>query len=195
VQPDSSRQIDSHEFTAFMRAYQDMVFTTAVRLTGNAAQAEDIAQEAFLRAYERFGELRSSPTAGGWLKTVATNLAINHLVRYRRRWRLFSEVFAGEVGEQELESATAAINDLFMQADAEQRRALIERALERLPDHPRAPLVVYHFEEMSYLDIAARLRITLAKVKTDILRGRMALAAQLARSGLEAPAAPSRVQP
>jgi RNA polymerase sigma-70 factor (ECF subfamily) len=68
-----------------MRAYQDMVFTTAARLLGNDAQAEDIAQEVFLRAYAHFGQLRTSPSRGGWLKTVTTNLALNHLQRYRRR--------------------------------------------------------------------------------------------------------------
>src|SRR5258708_40198194 len=73
-----------------MHAYQDMVFSTAARLTGNDAQAEDIAQEVFLKAYENFDQLRSSPAAGGWLKTVATRLTLNHLSRYRRRWRLFS---------------------------------------------------------------------------------------------------------
>ena len=68
-----------------MRAYQDMVFSTAVRLTGNAAQAEDISQDVFLKAYEHFDRLRSSPTAGGWLKTVATHLTLNHLTRHRKR--------------------------------------------------------------------------------------------------------------
>jgi len=75
-----------------MRAYQDMVFSTAARLAGNDGQAEDIAQEVFLRAYEHFAHLRTSPTAGGWLKTVTTNLTLNYLSRYRKRWRLFSEL-------------------------------------------------------------------------------------------------------
>ena len=48
-----------------MRAYQDMVFSTAARLAGNDTQAEDIAQEVFIRAYEHFSDLRSSVTAGG----------------------------------------------------------------------------------------------------------------------------------
>lgn len=181
-----------------MRAYQDMVFTTVVRLTANAAQAEDITQEVFLRAYERFGELRSTAAAGGWLKTVATHLALNHLTRYRKRWRLFSEVPGGagaRADEEQLESAAAAIDEHFAQASAEQRRALVERALERLPDHQRVPLVLYHFEEMSYLQIAARLRVSLAKVKTDILRGRIAMADLLRRSGLDAREAASGAQP
>ncbi len=48
-----------------MRNYQDMVYSTAVRLLGNDAQAEDISQEVFLKAYERYDDLGSSPTAGG----------------------------------------------------------------------------------------------------------------------------------
>ena len=64
------------DFTTFMRNYQDMVFSTAARLTGNDAQAEDISQEVFLKAYENYGHLSTSPTAGGWLKTVATNLSL-----------------------------------------------------------------------------------------------------------------------
>ena len=77
-----------------MRDYQDMVFSTAVRLVVNTAEAEDISQEVFLKAFERFGELRKSPTAGGWLKTVATNMSLNHLTRYRSRWTFFSEMFS-----------------------------------------------------------------------------------------------------
>ena len=73
-----------------MRAYQDMVFSTAVRLTGSPAQAEDISQEVFLKAYENFERLGEDASRGGWLKTVATNLSLNHLSRYRSRWSFFS---------------------------------------------------------------------------------------------------------
>jgi RNA polymerase sigma-70 factor, ECF subfamily len=170
-----------------MRAYQDMVFSTAVRLTGNAAQSEDIAQEVFLKAYEHFGELRASPTAGGWLKTVATRLTLNHLTRYRKRWRLFSEVFADETREEELDAALGSFDTVLQQVDGQERHALIERALQRLPDHQRVPLVLFHFEDMSYREIARHLGHSLAKIKTDILRGRLALAQSLAE-GSAAPA-------
>ena len=173
-----------------MRAYQDMVFSTAVRLTGSSAQAEDISQDVFLKAYENFGRLRESPTAGGWLKTVATNLTLNHLTRHRNRWRLFSEVFADDGREADLESATATFDGVLQEMDEAQRHALIEHALGQLPDHQRVPLVLFHFEEMSYQDIAARLGHSLAKIKTDILRGRLAMAKSLAQSGV----APSSAQ-
>jgi RNA polymerase sigma-70 factor (ECF subfamily) len=170
-----------------MRAYQDMVFSTAVRLTANPAQAEDISQEVFLRAYESFDNLRSSPKVGGWLKTVATNLTLNHLTRHRKRWRLFSEVFSDDSREEEVESAAAVFDTALTELEADERRQRVERALERLPDHQRVPLVLYHYEEMPYQDIADRLGISLAKVKTDILRGRVAMAGLLAPSGVGAP--------
>ncbi len=168
----------------FMRAYQDMVFSTAARMTGNDAQAEDIAQEVFTKAYENFAGLRANAGAGGWLKTVATNLTINHLTRHRRRWRLFSE-FAPAEGAPESPLLDPPMPDtLAADLDAERRRELIDDALRRLPDHQRLPLVLYHFEDLSYEEIAARLGISLAKVKTDIRRARAALAPILATCGL-----------
>ncbi|PTY08769.1 hypothetical protein DB347_04135 [Opitutaceae bacterium EW11] len=173
------------DFTTFMRNYQDMVYSTAVRLLGNETHAEDISQEVFLKAYERFDMLQSSPTAGGWLKTVATNLSLNHLQRYRKRWRFFSELVRTDDPDDpepepvEFASSEVANADL----DNQERRAWIERALAKLPDHQRVPLVLYHFEDLSYDEIAKRLGVSLAKVKTDILRARAALAQVLAQSG------------
>ena len=177
-----------------MRSYQDMVFSTAVRLTGSPAQAEDISQDVFLRAYQSFDNLRSSPKAGGWLKTVATNLTLNHLTRHRKRWRLFSEIFTDDSREEDLEpsaeAAAAVFDTVLTELEADERRARVERALERLPDHQRIPLVLYHYEEMPYQDIADRLGISLAKVKTDILRGRVAMAGLLTPGGADGPGAP-----
>ena len=171
------------DFTTFMRAYQDMVFSTAVRLTRNDAQAEDISQEVFIKAHEHFEQLRTSPTAGGWLKTVATNLSLNHLSRYRNRWRFFSEFRRDDAGADEPEIEFAAPDTFFSNVDADERRTLVERALDQLPEHQRVPLVLYHFEDLPYEDIAKKLGVTLAKVKTDILRARAALAKILQRSG------------
>jgi len=175
------------EFATFMHAYQDMVFSTAARLTGNDAQAEDIAQEAFLKAYESFSSLRLSPTAGGWLKTVTTNLTLNHLSRYRRRWRLFSEMRRDDEEESEVdfpEAAHPVADTIVADIEAGQRHELVEQALRALPEHQRVPLVLYHFEEMSYDQIAEQLRVSLPKVKTDIARGRAAMAKHLRKAGL-----------
>ena len=169
-----------------MHAYQDMVFSTAARLTGNDAQAEDISQEVFLKAYENFPSLRASPTAGGWLKTVATNLTLNHLSRYRRRWRLFSEMRRDDEEEPEIDFPVAGMpvaDTMVADIEAGQRHELVEGALRALPEHQRVPLVLYHFEEMSYEQIAEQLRVSLPKIKTDIQRGRAAMAKLLKKAG------------
>jgi len=168
-----------------MRAYQDMVFSTAARIAGNDMQAEDIAQEVFIRAFEHFSDLRTSVTAGGWLKTVTTNLTLNYLNRYRKRWRFFSELRPaaqdsdGDAPEMEWEIPDTILADL----SAEQRSAIVEAALKQLPDHQRLPLVLYHFEDLSYQEIAIKLNVSLTKIKTDIRRARVALLPLLQSGG------------
>src|SRR5258706_14123426 len=98
VQPPPPAGDRNAEFTRFMRKYQDMVYSTAARLSGNDAQAEDIAQEVFLRAHRRFDELKDNPRAAGGLKTVATNLTFTHLSRYRKRGVFFFQPQAQDGG-------------------------------------------------------------------------------------------------
>ena len=162
-----------------MRAYQDMVFSTAARLTGDRAQGEDIAQQVFLKAYENFDQIRQMPEAGKWLRTVARNLALNHLSRYQKRWRLFSALPRAAADEDAPELEFAAPENLLEGIEDAEHHALVEEALMRLPEQKRIPLVLYHMEAMSYQEIADRLSISLSKVKTDIMRARAALVASL----------------
>ena len=167
---------DTRAFEVFVRRYQNMVFGIAIRLLGDTSDAEDVAQTVFLRAFERFETLGDSPSAGGWLRTVTTNLCLSHLSRFRARWRLFSE------GRPDASGAGRSYEDLLVSpgsqvADLEraEEHARLEKGVRQLPSHQRVPLVLFHFEQRSYRDIAALLNISLAKVKTDIHRGREAL--------------------
>ncbi len=167
-----------------MRDYQDMVFSTAARLTGNPAHAEDIAQHVFLKAYENFDKLKGRPEAGGWLKTVARRTALNHLSRYRNRWRFFSEMRAEGAEDDAPDFDVAAPESLLAGLAAQENREYVEQLLRELPDKHRVPLVLYHFEELSYEDIGRQLGISMAKVKSDIFRARAALAKSLAQRGM-----------
>lgn len=172
---------DATQFETFLINYQDMVFSTAMRLLANQAEAEDVTQEVFLKAYERFDDLSQSKTAGGWLKTVTTNMCLNHLSRYRSRWSFFSELRSADHGESDAPEVDFADTKDFGEslADAD-RHAVVETALRDLPPAQRVPLVLFHLEGLSYEDIAAKLRVSLGKVKTDIFRGREALRQKLA---------------
>jgi RNA polymerase sigma-70 factor (ECF subfamily) len=177
----------------FMRDYQDMVFATARRLTSSDATAQDITQDVFLKAWEHFPALRERLGAGGWLKTVTLRLSLNHLTRYRRRWRFFSELLPAAAAsggsdqdgsEAEIEFACEGLDIVFSSLADAQRDQQVRAALARLPDSQRVPLVLFHFEDRSYQQIAEDLEISIAKVKTDILRGRLALAKQLQEPGM-----------
>jgi RNA polymerase sigma-70 factor, ECF subfamily len=170
---------DLTRFEALVLEYQDMVFAVAVRLLGNAAEAEDVSQTVFLKVFERFDEIAASPALAGWLKTVTTNACLNHLSRYRSRWRLFSELSRNhdnpgrtETAIEALASTAPSVEDDVVRAEGQAR---LEAALRALPDHQRVPLVLFHFEELSYQEIAELIGVSLAKVKTDIHRGRDSL--------------------
>ncbi len=163
-----------------MRRYQDMVYSTCMRLLANETEAQDIAQDVFVKAFERFDALRDSPTAGGWLKTVATNLCINHLTRYRRRRLSFSELSTAEQQEPEDHNIEFAAPDDVAETTARaDQYALVEQTLQKLPDAQRVPLVLFHLEGLSYEEIAAKLNVSVGKVKTDIFRARQALRRKL----------------
>ena len=166
---------DVSRFEAFVREHEDRVFATALRLLGSRSDAEDVAQTVFLRAFERFDAIGSDPAAGGWLRTVTTNLCLNHLTRFRKRWRLFSEMETddGRTPFAETIPARDVLGDEY---------AELEAALQALPDGQRVPLVLFHFEDRSYREIAALLGISLGKVKTDMHRGRKALKDRLERN-------------
>jgi RNA polymerase sigma-70 factor (ECF subfamily) len=151
-----------------------MVFATAVRLLGRPADAEDAAQTVFLRAYQRYDEVVTSPAAAGWLKTTTRNVCLNHLARYRSRWRLFSEL-AEEGRPSYAEGLAADVLPIVDRLERADLGAALEQAIHGLPDHQRVPLVLFHFEGASYQEIADTLGVSLAKVKTDIHRARETL--------------------
>jgi RNA polymerase sigma-70 factor (ECF subfamily) len=152
------------EFTKFMRTYQNMVFSTAARLSGNDAQAEDIAQEVFLRAHRTF----------------------THLSRYRKRWVFFSQLQSADETDEDPVLDFASDESVIEEVRADERHDYVEAALSELPEHQRVPLVLFHFEDLPYEDIAKRLGVSLPKVKTDIHRARAALAKVLERRGITA---------
>jgi RNA polymerase sigma-70 factor (ECF subfamily) len=162
------------KFEQFMRNYQDMVYSVAVRLLASDADAQDVAQTVFLKAYENFATLDGNPSAGGWLKTVTTNLCLNHLSRYRARWRFFSEM-KSEEDDRSYEDSVPANDRMDATIAESDYRVLLEQAIRKLPNAQRVPLVLYHFEDQSYEEIAKTLRVSLSKVKTDIHRARLAL--------------------
>jgi RNA polymerase sigma-70 factor (ECF subfamily) len=173
-----------HPFEEFVERYQNLVFSTAWRMLGNDAEAEDIAQEVFLKAYERFDQLRDNPSAGAWLKISTRNRCLNHVGRFRRRWQLFSQMTASSPGNEEVDFAASipAPDEREKEFMLDDYRSFLHRAMQRLSPAQRSALELFHYDDLSYTAIARKLGTSLAKVKRDIFRGREALRHKLALS-------------
>lgn len=152
------------EIESFVLEHQNMVYTTALRLLGRSTEAEDMAQEAFVKAFERREAFKPGDNPGGWMRAVVTNLCLTHLERHRKRWRLFCEfeTVDGRGIEDSLPEYTRVL-------ETDSRGAALEAALFKLPEAQRVPLVLFHFEDLSYEEIAQRLGVSLGRSRPTFI--------------------------
>jgi RNA polymerase sigma-70 factor (ECF subfamily) len=172
-----ARTGDSGAFTVLVERYQDELYTMALRLLGVPADAADVVQETFLRAYMRLPELRAL-SVRGWLYRVAINAARDVQRRAVRRPADPLEDGEGKVLElpsQEVGPEAAA--------EARERAAAIRSALLEIPVDYRVCVVLRDVNDLSYDEIAEALRVPLGTVKSRISRARTMLAGALRRSG------------
>jgi RNA polymerase sigma-70 factor, ECF subfamily len=162
-----------------VRKYRTMVFNLALRLTGDRAAAEDLAQESLLKAIKGWTNFRGESDPGTWLYRITVN-AWKNRVRdgAKSRWLRF---FApdGEVAAEPLDVASQEPGPEAAAVAAEKKKA-IERALEKLTPEERAVLVLRELDGRSYSEIAESLDVPLGTVKSRLARAREILADELA---------------
>jgi RNA polymerase sigma factor (sigma-70 family) len=141
----------------------------ATRLLGDAAEAEDVTQEAFLRLWRIAPGWNDAGSVGGWLHRTARNLCLDRL-RRRGRWSAIDDV------AEPADPQPGAVERLA----AQDRAAALSRAMAALPDRQRAAVTLRHFEGMSNPDIGAALGVSVEAVESLLSRGRKALARALA---------------
>lgn len=152
-----------------------MVYAIARRMTTNHQDADDLAQETFLAAYRAIGRCDERQSFSAYLSRIAINLSITHL-RRRRRWtRIWTQ------RRKEAQNATLGETSPGPQAKLEKRELMnrLEKAMEALPPHQKAVLVLKVYQEMSYQDISKTLKISLGTVMSRLHRARKRLRAEL----------------
>jgi RNA polymerase sigma-70 factor (ECF subfamily) len=161
------RNGDRQAFGELVQLHERTVFNVAYRMLGNVRDAEDAAQDTFLRAYRFFDRYDPGRPLGPWLRKMAANICLNRI----------------EAGRPASELDVAASPDPHPGPEAQvlmhDRERLIRAALLALPGRQRLVIELRHFQDLSYEEIAAEIRRPVSDVKSDLFRARRALAERL----------------
>jgi RNA polymerase sigma-70 factor (ECF subfamily) len=150
-------------FEEIVKRYQRRVYGIALRIVRRHEVADDVAQETFIRAHRALAGFDLERPFGPWISRIAANLAVNHVRSPQAREEPLPEGFG------EAAAAGPGPLDGVMEREA---RAVLERALERLPAEQRAVFVLRVMEDLSYREIAAALGISLGTVMSRLSRAR-----------------------
>ncbi len=175
---------DQSAFAQLVEIYQTPVYNLAYRMLGNAEDAEDAAQETFLRAYAQLKRFRSDQKFATWLLTIAAHHCIDRLRRRKRlTWlSLDDEVFSGTLASDAPEPEDAAVRRESQQE--------VERWLERLAPAYRLVVVLRYWYDQSIEEIAQTTGDSVGAVKVKLHRARNALARVATTDGQSRRAAP-----
>ncbi len=157
---------DLDAFGEVIRRHQDFVYGAALRIVRNPVMAQDLAQEAFVRAHKALPGFRGQAQVRSWLYRIATNLALNAV---QRRKEYPSETLPDRPAKYD--PASDAVNRAL--------REDLEEAIAELPDKLKRPLVLREYEGLSYQEIADSLDLPINTVRTRILRARRSLRERL----------------
>jgi RNA polymerase sigma-70 factor, ECF subfamily len=156
---------DERAFARLVRRWEKPIQRLCLRMTGDAHRGEDLAQETFARVFAKRKEYRSEGRFATWLWRIALNLCYDELRRRQRRDESSLTDFGAEIGvEAESFSAPAPAPDKSLVE--RERNELVRAALMRLPEMYRAVLVLRHYEDLKFREIAGVLGVPEGTVKS-----------------------------
>lgn len=180
---------DAAAFERLVEPHLPRMYNYIARMTGDPAEAEDLTQDAILRAHRALGSFRGGATFQTWLYRIATNICVDALRRQRRQGaRTYSldDPLDLEQGQITRDVADRA-NDPQELAEADELRDEVTRAISELSPKLRAVVVLFDLQGLSYEEIAQTLRLPLGTVKSRLFNARARLR-ELLRPYIEEPA-------
>lgn len=164
---------DGQAFAELVHRYADRIFNLAYRMTGDRMEAEDLAQETFLRAYHGLPRYNAERPFGAWLYRIAVNVCLTQ----RRRQQVHVEPLPPDQADALLDH----VADTATIAEQRETQAAVQQAILSLPPMYRVVIILYHIEGRSYNEIAALLDLPLNTVRTHLHRGRALLRERITR--------------
>ncbi|TDL75887.1 RNA polymerase sigma factor SigW [Peribacillus frigoritolerans] len=169
---------DQNAFAEIVDIYKDKIYQLCYRMLGNSHEAEDIAQEAFIRAYVNINSYDMDKKFSTWLYRIATNLTIDRIRKKKPDFYLDAEV----TGTEGLTMYSQVAADVALpedQVETMELQQMIQKEILKLPDKYRSVIVLKYIDELSLIEISEILDMPIGTVKTRIHRGREALRKQL----------------
>ena len=173
---------DLAAFNDLVRKYEKQVYNFAYRLTGNYDDANDVAQDAFLRVFNAIGSFRGDASFSTWLFRITTNVFLDE----RKRAKAHPQASLDEYLELGESSVARQIVDPSptpeVVLEESERAQILSKAISDLPEYQRAMVTLYHSQQKSYEEIAEIMDLPIGTVKSRLNRARLALKEKL--SGL-----------
>lgn len=167
---------DQQAFALLVGAYQNPIYNLCFRMLGNAVEAEDAAQETFVRVYRRLGTYDPSRKLSSWMLTIASHYCIDRLRRRRINWISVEELLPWHP----LASDVAPPEESVIEGES---RAQVRRLLQSLPAEDRQVVALRYWQDLSYTEIAEITGATESSVKSRLHRARANLAQQVLLQG------------
>ncbi len=177
-----ARKGDESAYRILLRKYQRSVYSICLRMVRNREEAEDLAQDAFVKVFAMLDRYNPSYAFSSWLFKITSNLCIDSLRKRRIEGVPMDEPMRSDKGDytRQFESGE---DDPETAALKKERSGHLSRAIERLPPHYRLMVILRHQEGLSYEEIAATVGVPLGTVKARIHRARQMLRKHLEEKG------------
>lgn len=163
---EQARRGDRHAFSQLIAAYQGPVFNLAYRMLGNAVEAEDAAQETFIRMYSKLHTYQPERKLSSWVLSIASHYCIDRLRRRRGEWISLDDEPVAMV----VPSRTPGPEEEAQRAEV---REEVQRLVDRLAPAYRVPLILRYWHDLSYAEIADMMGLTVQAVKSRLHRARL----------------------
>lgn len=163
---------DTSAFEELVRSYQNKVYSLCLQLTGNSADAQDLAQETFIKAYRSLASFRNEADFGTWLHRIAVNSWLNKKRRVNERMTVSLDEPYQNDGREIAREVAAADADPLQSLELKEFRSLVQKAVRSLTEEHRAVIVLRDIEGYSYEEMSKLLGCSLGTVKSRINRAR-----------------------
>lgn len=176
---DVARDGDRREFDTLVERYHKQAYNVAYRMAGNHADAEDLTQEAFIRAFRFFGQYRRELPFDSWLYKIMSNVFIDRLRRRpKAKIRSLDQPVVTQEGEAQFDVADTCDGPEAVVLSKEMD-GRIQAALDTLPEAFRITVIYADIEGLSYEEIAEATRTNIGTVRSRLHRGRRLLREKL----------------